>query len=40
MKVNLIRKLWKEKVQLPVPQKQLGKTLKKIYVKLKRRNIC
>ena len=37
MKVNLIRKLWKEKVQIPVLLKQVDKNLKKIDVKLKRR---
>ena len=40
MKVNLMRKLWKERVQIPVLKKQSDKILKKIYVKLKRRNIC
>jgi len=36
MKVNLIRKLWKEKVQIPVLLKKADKTLEKINVKLKR----
>lgn len=36
MKVNLIRKLWKEKVEIPILQKQVDKTLSKINVKLKR----
>ena len=37
MKVNLMRKLWKERVQIPVLLKQADKNLKKIHVKLKRR---
>jgi hypothetical protein len=41
MKVNLIRKLWKEKVEIPVLLKEVDKTLKKIDVKLKKRSkIC
>ena len=36
MKVNLMRKLWKERVQIPVLLKQADKTLEKIHVKLKR----
>ena len=36
MKVNLIRKLWKEKVEIPILQRQVDKTLSKINVKLKR----
>ena len=36
MKVSLIRKLWKEKVQIPVLLKQADKNLKKIDVKLKK----
>ena len=36
MKVNLIRKLWKEKVEIPVLLKEVDKTLKKIDVKLKK----
>ena len=31
-----MRKLWKEKVEIPVLHKQVDKTLKKIDVKLKR----
>ena len=31
-----MRKLWKEQVEIPALQKQVEKTLKKIYVKLKR----
>ncbi len=34
MKVNLMRKLWKQKVQLPVLQKQVDKILGQIDVKL------
>ena len=37
MRVSLIRKLWKEKVQIPVLQKQVDKTLKQVDVKLKER---
>ena len=33
MKVNLVRKLWKERVQIPALQKQVGKTLEEIDVK-------
>jgi len=36
MKVNLIRKLWKEKVQIPVLLKKADKTLKEVDVKLRR----
>jgi hypothetical protein len=36
MRVSLIRKLWKEKVQLPVLQRQVDKKLREIDVKLKR----
>ena len=36
MRVSLMRKLWKEKVQIPALQKEVDKTLKKINVKLKR----
>ena len=36
MIVNLMRKLWKEKVEIPILQKQVDKTLSKINVKLKR----
>ena len=34
MKVNLVRKLWKERVQIPILQKQVDKTLREIDVKL------
>jgi len=34
MKVNLVRKLWKEKVQIPVLLKQTDKILGQIEVKL------
>jgi hypothetical protein len=37
MRVSLIRKLWKEKVQIPVLQRQVDKTLKQVDVKLKER---
>jgi len=37
MKVNLMRKLWKEKVTVPVLQKQVDKILGEIDVKLKKR---
>jgi len=37
MKVNLIRKLWKERAEIPVLLKKADKTLEKIHVKLKRR---
>ena len=37
MKVNLMRKLWKEKVTVPVLQKQVDKILEEIDVKLKKR---
>ena len=36
MKVNLIRKLWKEKVEVPVLERKINKILKVIDVKLKR----
>jgi len=36
MKVSLIRKLWKERVQIPVLQKQVDEKLRQIDVKLKR----
>ena len=36
MRVSLIRKLWKQKVEIPVLQKKVDKTLKEINVKLKR----
>ena len=35
MIVNLMRKLWKEKVQIPVLEKRTDKILRKIHVKLK-----
>ena len=34
MRVSLIRKLWKERVQIPALQKQVDKTLRQIDVKL------
>ena len=34
MRVSLIRKLWKEQVQIPALQKQVDKTLRQIDVKL------
>jgi len=42
MKVNLVRKLWKERVQIPVLQRQVDKTLRQIDVKLsnKRSKLC
>ena len=36
MKVSLMRKLWKERVQIPVLQKQVDEKLRQIDVKLKR----
>ena len=36
MRVSLIRKLWKQKVEIPVLQKKVDKALKEIDVKLKR----
>ena len=36
MRVSLIRKLWKQKVEIPVLRKKVDKTLKEIDVKLKR----
>ena len=36
MRVSLIRKLWKERVQIPVLQRQVDKKLRQIDVKLKR----
>jgi len=38
MKVSLIRKLWKQKVQLPVLHKRVDKILGQIDVKLKQRS--
>ncbi len=38
MKVNLMSKLWKQKVQLPVLHKQVDKILGQIDVKLKQRS--
>jgi hypothetical protein len=38
MRVSLIRKLWKEKVQIPVLQKEVDKTLRQIDVKLNKRS--
>ena len=38
MKVNLIRKLWKERVAVPVLLRQADKILKVIDVKLKKRS--
>ena len=34
MRVSLIRKLWKQRVEIPVLQKQVDKTLRQIDVKL------
>jgi hypothetical protein len=34
MRVSLVRKLWKERVQIPVLQKQVDETLRQIDVKL------
>jgi len=34
MRVSLVRKLWKEKVQIPALQKQVDETLRQIDVKL------
>ena len=34
MRVSLIRKLWKERVQIPVLQRRVDKTLRQIDVKL------
>ena len=36
MKVNLMSKLWKEKVEIPVLLKKVDKTLREVDVKLKR----
>ena len=36
MRVSLIRKLWKDKVEVPVLLKRVDKTLKEVDVKLKR----
>ena len=36
MRVSLIRKLWKERVQIHVLQRQVDKKLRQIDVKLKR----
>ena len=38
MRVSLMRKLWKEKVEIPVLQKQVDKILKVIDVKLTKRS--
>jgi len=38
VRVSLIRKLWKEKVQIPVLQKQVDKKLREIDVKLLKRS--
>ena len=38
MRVSLIRKLWKEKVQIPGLQKEVDKTLRQIDVKLNKRS--
>ena len=38
MKVNLMRKLWKEKVEVPVLKRKIDKILKVIDVKLKKRS--
>jgi len=34
MKVNLVKKLWRERVQIPILQKQVDKILREIDVKL------
>ena len=39
MRVSLVRKLWKEKVQIPVLQKQVDETLRQIDVKLNNRGV-
>ena len=36
MRVSLIRKLWKEKVEVPVLLRRVDKTLKEVDVKLQR----
>ena len=36
MRVSLIRKLWKEQVEVPVLLKRVDKTLREVDVKLKR----
>ena len=36
MRVSLIRKLWKQRVEIPVLLKKVDKTLKEVDVKLKR----
>jgi len=36
MRVSLIRKLWKQRVEIPVLLKKVDKNLKEIDVKLKR----
>ena len=36
MRVSLIRKLWKDKVEVPVLLRRVDKTLKEVDVKLKR----
>ena len=38
MKVNLMRKLWKEKVEVPALKRKIDKILKVIDVKLKKRS--
>ena len=38
MKVSLMRKLWKEKVEVPALEKKIDKNLKAIDVKLKERS--
>ena len=39
MRVSLVRKLWKERVQIPVLQKQVDETLRQIDVKLNNRGV-
>jgi|14_taG_2_1085336.scaffolds.fasta_scaffold01315_3 hypothetical protein len=36
MRVSLMRKLWKQKVEVPVLEKEIDKILKAISVKLKK----
>jgi len=36
LKVNLMKKLWKQKVEIPVLLKKVDKTLREVDVKLKR----
>jgi len=38
MRVSLMRKLWKQKVEVPVLESKIDKILKKIDVKLKERS--